>query len=72
MPPEGVGGSGALLKLAEGVFVEDTRISGVVEQGRGDPWLDPGVNGGMDPLKGGQTSSTSQPPRFTPLIFSLP
>ena len=72
MPPESVGGSGAVLELAKGVFVDDTRISSVIKQGRGDPWLDTGVNDGIELLKGGQTSSTSQPPRFTPLIFSLP
>lgn len=36
---QGVGGSGAVLQLAERPLVDNVRVAGVVEQTRGDPRL---------------------------------
>jgi len=63
-----------VLILTEGVFIDNTVVTGVVEEGWRNPGLEEPIFNfivGSESSERG-TSNTSQPPRFTPRTFCDP
>ena len=63
-----------VLILTESVFIDNTVITGIVEEGWRNPGLEDIIFNFIVESKSSErsTSSTSQPPRFTPRTFCDP